>query len=324
MSVDGHRSIPRFLIIGTPRSGTTLIQRLASEIPGVKVPPETKFFVRFYPHVFHWRFPLIGPTLTQAIGEYASYRWMQDAQIDPARVAGRLGERAEGPLDLFGAVVEELAGGDAEIYGEKTPGHLQWCLAIANASPSLRVIAAVRDPRAVVASRLEAPWRPQRNDWYALAAEKWVQDQQVVARAVDGLGPDRCLVLHYERVVADPDWARSSIAGLLGLEAGPTDRTPSAGELYFPWEEHWKQRAVGEITTDRVRAWEQKLPRRQAIRIEAICRQGMERFGYPTQLGRARAWLSRASLGPKTNAGRRKAASRYRRELEVVRRTPLF
>jgi hypothetical protein len=325
MSGGSNSGIPRFLIIGTPRSGTTLIQRLASELPGVKVPPETKFFVRFYPHVFHWQFPLAGAALTEAVGEYASYRWMRDAQIDVARVVQRLGGNAEGPVELFGAVVEELAGGGAEVYGEKTPGHLQWCLALARVSPWLKVVAAVRDPRAVVASRLEAPWRPQRRDWYALAAEKWKLDQEVIAKAVDDLGPERCLVLHYERVVADPDWARTAIAGLLGLEGGAEpQKSPNPGELYFPWEEFWKARAVGEITTDRVRAWEKKLPRRKARRIEALCRDGMIRFGYPTELGPLRARVERVTLSPRTNIARHNAVSSYRRELARVEGTKLF
>lgn len=38
---------PAFLIVGTPRSGTTLVQRLASELPGVAIPPETHFFSLF-------------------------------------------------------------------------------------------------------------------------------------------------------------------------------------------------------------------------------------------------------------------------------------
>src|SRR5262245_51226417 len=42
----GSRDIG-FLIVGTPRSGTTLVQRLATELPGVRVPPETHFFPHF-------------------------------------------------------------------------------------------------------------------------------------------------------------------------------------------------------------------------------------------------------------------------------------
>ena len=40
-----------FLMVGTPRSGTTLLQRLACELPGVGMPPETHFFDYV---VHHW------------------------------------------------------------------------------------------------------------------------------------------------------------------------------------------------------------------------------------------------------------------------------
>ena len=36
-----------FLIVGTPRSGTTLVQRLACELPGVGMPRETEFWLGY-------------------------------------------------------------------------------------------------------------------------------------------------------------------------------------------------------------------------------------------------------------------------------------
>ena len=44
-SVTSSRMTDRvgFLIVGTPRSGTTLVQRLVSELRGVRVPPRDPF-----------------------------------------------------------------------------------------------------------------------------------------------------------------------------------------------------------------------------------------------------------------------------------------
>jgi hypothetical protein len=314
---------PRFLIVGTPRSGTTLTQRLACELPGVKVPPETHFFARFYPRSFRWSFPLQGAELREATAAFTATKRVQDAHLDADRLVERLGGRADGPLELFAAVVEEMASGGATIYGEKTPPHLSWWGPLSRGLPSLKLIAIVRDPRAVVASWLDTPWMPPRRDGYVLVAERWRLDQREIARAADALGPKRCLLLRYEDVVVDPDRTRSAIATVIGAEGAEPVHTPDASELYLPWETV-KSRSVGEITADRVRAWEERLPSGHARRIEAICRTGMRRFGYPTALGAAGAAAVQATLSPRTNASRVITSVRRRRELARIERVRLF
>jgi len=53
------RPVPHFAIVGSPRSGTTLVQRLCCELEGVVVPYETHFFSAYLP-VCRPRFPLAG------------------------------------------------------------------------------------------------------------------------------------------------------------------------------------------------------------------------------------------------------------------------
>jgi hypothetical protein len=312
---------PSFIIVGTPRSGTTLVQRLASELPGVRVPIETHFFAQFYPSRFRWGFPLQGDDLREAIEEYASMRNTRESGLDPERTAGRLGAGAEGPLALFEVVVRELAG-EAAIYGEKTPTHLPWWKPLTRAMPRLRVIAVARDPRAVVASTLELPWGPKRSEGYAVVAQRWLCDQRQVARAGEALTPDRFLLLRYEDVVADPDGARRRIAELLGV-AGDPAAPPLAEDILLP-RESWKSRAVERVTEERVRAWERTLSDGQVQRIEAICHPGMSRFGYDSGLTSASARWRRSVLPPTLTLARLRYALRYRLDLARAERTRLW
>jgi hypothetical protein len=316
-------STPAFLIVGTPRSGTTLIQRLASELEGVRVPPETHFFARFYPRLFRWRFPLAGDDLVHALDVFASTKRVAEAQLDVQRTVERLNGTASGPLQLFAAVIEEMSGGTARVYGEKTPVHLLWWRTLAAAVPTLRVLAVVRDPRAVIASWLATSWRPKRRDAYAQLAERWRFDQQQISKAAEVLGPKRCLVLRYEDVVADADSARASIATLLGIAHDAPLRAPQADQLFLSWET-WKARAMQEVTTDRVDVWRSSLPEHQARRIEAICRGGMRRFGYPTEMSAARAAAIVATLPPRTSVALLISALQHRRELARIGRVPLY
>ncbi|MGH9018593.1 MAG: sulfotransferase, partial [Acidimicrobiales bacterium] len=115
----------QFLVVGSPRSGTTLVQRLACEIPGVAMPPETHFFTRFAPHlVDHYRFPLRGPALVAAVADFAALH-TEGLAVDVDAVVDDMQGTCTRPLQLFDALVRHLAG-PAQVWGEKTPGHLVW------------------------------------------------------------------------------------------------------------------------------------------------------------------------------------------------------
>ena len=147
-----------FVIVGTARSGTTLVQRLVCELPNVRVPPETRFFAAFVPlRLGKLRFPLTGQALRQEIATYMQLPSSQGLDLDLEVMVQRLNGRCDSYAQLFDALVATLAyAGEQTIVGEKTPIHLQWWKPISLALPSIRFIGVVRDPRAVVASMLGA------------------------------------------------------------------------------------------------------------------------------------------------------------------------
>lgn len=266
--------VPAFLIVGTPRSGTTLVQRLACELPGVRVPPETHFFSLFAPALLRRRrFPLDGPAVreeAEAYGALQASRGM--ATFDAGAVADDLGGRCDSLVELYGAVIRHLAG-PAEVHGEKTPTHLLWWRPLARALPRLKVVAVVRDPRGVVASNLDVPWG--MGD-HAVLAQRWASDQRHVAAAEEELGQDRCLVMRYEEVVVDAASARLRLARFLGLASSPG----RAGEKIFLPHETWKAQALGPVTTDGVDSWRASLTAAQAADVAALCRPQMRHFDY--------------------------------------------
>ena len=280
---------PDFLIVGTPRSGTTLAQRLAGELEGVRIPHETHFFRLFAPALARRQsFPLTRDALLEELRAFAALETSRGLRFSAEATARRLNGRVETMLDLFGAIVRELAG-EAQLYGEKTPSHLRWWRELSNGLPKLRTIAVVRDPRAVVASYFAA-WghRP-----HAVIAERWALDQREVAAARRVLGDGRCLVVRYEEIVAAPDVWRRRLSEFLGVPPTPG---PRGGEtLALPWET-WKARAGTPITTDRVDRWREALPADIAADVTSIARREMALFGYaapapPKRLAPTTQWL---------------------------------
>lgn len=264
-----------FLIVGTPRSGTTLVQRLACEVPGVAVPPETHFLYFFAADLYRRRsFPLDADGIREEISFYSGLDNSRDLEVDPGAVVAELGGRCGSILELFAALVRHLAG-PADVYGEKTPAHVVWWESLAAAAPEMKFVAVVRHPAAVVASWLAA-WP---HESWAAAAERWRLDQLHVAEMVDALGSERTLVLRYEDVVRAPEDARASLARFLDRDPPEVVAAPD-GQLYLPWET-WKSRSLGPVDAARADAWRAALTPDQVAHVVHVCRAGMRRFGYP-------------------------------------------
>jgi Sulfotransferase family len=274
-----------FLIVGSPRSGTTLVQRLACEIPGVAMPPETHFFSDFaWDLVRRHEFPLGGQALRDEMAIFAGLENSRGLDLDPDALVGSFGGTADSVYGLFDEMVRQFAG-PAEIWGEKTPGHLWWWRPISVAAPWMRFIVVVRDPRAVVRSLLEMPWQegPDLDSWegrlHLALAGKWAFDQEVASALLAELAPSRALLLRYEDVVSEAATARSAIARFLG-RSGTEQVQEAPSSMVHPWE-HWKKRAMEDVASDRVHGWQTDLGDRRAAEVAWICRDGMARFGYP-------------------------------------------
>ena len=281
-----------FLIVGTPRSGTTMMRRLACEVPGVRVPNETHFFHLFVRwHLDGVRFPLGGDDLRAALTRFASLDTSRVLGVDVDRVAGELGERCGSPLELFDALVRNLSG-PALVYGEKTPDHLVWWRALTRARPWMKLVCVIRDPRAVAASQARQAWGQEAR----LLADRWAFDARQIRLAHTALGPSRCLVLRYEDVVVDPVATKGQLATFLGVDrAGELDESLTR----FPTELFMRMRPEQAIVKDSVAAWRSTLPPRHAAFIAARCRAEMLRLGYTDDVpSRAAAAVQLAKAGP--------------------------
>ena len=269
------------LIVGTPRSGTTLLQRLAVESCGLRSAPETHFFSVF-PRLLSQGPPVSRQRsrehLLRALEAYGQSRLLKGADLRPDAVLAQLEGRLVDVYDIFEGVVAALSGGPDRLC-EKTPGHLWWWDHIAAARPTTRLAMIVRDPRAVVASMAETRFDDQSLAGYV---EWWRHDQHLVEVARRRLG-SRCLVLRYEDVVAAEDRARRALQALCAADrAHPPPGEPSwvGGQaLALPWET-WKAGYDGPVTTDRVESWRTRLTSDEAAFIERATAREMSAWGY--------------------------------------------
>jgi hypothetical protein len=268
-----------------------------------------------------------GAELRGIVRAYAEADYAEGLQVDVDALVADLGGTSRRPFDLFDALVRQLAG-PAPVWGEKTPGHLVWWRPIGEGAPWMRFVAVVRDPRAVVASNLEMPWRHDRtlppwgDDMHLAFAYLWSFFQGQTRAMAQHLGPQRCLVLRYEDIVGDPDTTRLRLADFLGLPVGDSPASAPTG-IVLP-SESWKARALGPVAGDRVAAWQDQLDPRRAAEVALVCRNAMASFGYldgrPSGPAVAAGW---AGLGPLKVARLARYARSRRLHLQALNRTIL-
>lgn len=299
-----------------PRSGTTLVQRLACELDGVRVPPETHFFAEFLPDLDRRsRFPLDERGLRAELARYGDKQYLRDVAIDVDEIVTRLGGACRTAVDLFEALVRQLAG-DGRVIGEKTPTHLLWWEPLSRALPDLKVVVVVRDPRAVVASYGEVGWGGHS----LITAHRWNHDMRHAFAALGALGPQRALLLRYEDVVIEPDEARRRLGLFLGATQADGRDPRTSESILFPAWEAWKSGARQAISTERAEAWRQTMAPARQRAIEAVCHRGMRRLGYgpvPTRVAAAwkRSWRNptlQVRVARRILLWRRQAAGRAR------------
>ena len=205
------------LIVGSPRSGTTWLQRLLASHPGIYTGQES--------HLFEW---YLGPMLRKWHSTLQKFEGRDETRREGVGLAAYL--TTEGFRDLLRPFVEQTIAAaqvpPGGMFLEKTPGHALYMPEIAELWPGVRFVHLVRDPRDVVASLLKASeswgkgWAPENA---MPAAQLWGRHVRAVRQAQAALPPDRFVEVRYEDLHAAPVARLGDLASFLGIEWDEAD-----------------------------------------------------------------------------------------------------
>ncbi|MDQ3781798.1 MAG: sulfotransferase, partial [Actinomycetota bacterium] len=177
-------------IVGSGRSGTTLLRSMLNAHPELSIPRESHFLVDLAGDgklVDDQRLDV--PALVDRLGSNA---WFQAWDLDLAEVEARLGKAA--PEDVAAAVrvvysTYAHAHGKTR-YGDKTPSYVMHMPTILGLLPEARFVHLIRDGRDVALSFLDASFGPDTVEEAALHWKQRVRRGRVAGRL---LGPGRYL-----------------------------------------------------------------------------------------------------------------------------------
>jgi hypothetical protein len=268
------------IILGCPRSGTTLLQVMLHSHPRVAIPPETRFLLPAYRERLRFG-DLCKEANRRALGDFivrtkghrfADLRLDRDATVR---------EIVEGKPTLGSAVGIVLRAYAQRFgrprWGDKRPAYYNYIDVVMRLFPDAKIVHVVRDPRDCVASLKRMPW--WRTDSYHSVAA-WAQSIDNTDRAMRAW-PGTVTRVHYERLVADPEPELKRLCAELGEDYDPAMGEPERlADVAVPGRKHWHSNTRVGPTTKRVGRWKDDLEPWEASLCESVLRERMARFGY--------------------------------------------
>ncbi|BFU42101.1 sulfotransferase family protein [Krasilnikovia sp. MM14-A1004] len=276
--MSGDRPI---IVVGCPRSGTTMLQLMLHAHPRIAIPPETRFVLAAYQERRAFgdlRNPANRWTLARWIVDREQTRFA-DLGVDPDQVVAAI---VAGAPTLGSALAEVFrlyaARFDRPRWGDKRPAYLQNLDMVLRLFPDAQIVNIVRDGRDCVASLKEMSWH--RDDLYTTIAA-WARAVDDARRAARRLGPGQWYQLRYEDLVAGPETELSRLCGFLGETYDPAMSEPGrVAEMAVPAHKTWHERTRGPVTTQRVQSWQQRLSPAEVALCETALGGRLRACGY--------------------------------------------
>lgn len=351
-SVSMHTTNPSseslIFIGGSGRSGTTLMRSLISAHPRLAIAPETHFM-----KIADRNGGLKEgqPTRFQKFWKrYSSSTRFKDLGVDPSHCIDLMNKQ-EGQTyrNIFRAMLTAYGKRlGKERVGEKTPSHVRYVSQLLEWFPDARVIVMRRDPRAIIASKMNNPWVTRRltptslrhgllvgHRLYEIAREikDWVElyEDIVVGWEQD----DRVLIVSYEALVSNVENELKRICGFLGEPYEPAmlrNRTSETvpepeGEVFTDRLQEWRKqhhaKTLQPISDEGLGKWKERLTRTEIAMIEGGTLKGMLACGYDPSTTRLQRAQGKALYGGFYGMGSVEAGARSwaRSVLKAVRTT---
>lgn len=288
-----------FLILGSPRSGTTLLAQCLNANPQISIPHETDFIV---PAAFLYqrldsselRKNLVAKLISGSRGFSTSLAEFFTHQ-DLLEIVDRHGATL---LDLLCAIYDEIARrSGARTAGDKSPNDLAFLRMIervgALLSERVKVVHIVRDVRDVVESI-------SRTNWMTNPSERFPRVWSMANMQANVLCRNRAeyLLLRYEDFVADAESLLRSVCKHLDCDFDP--------RMLAPENRHPRYRKVRAhamlyepIQSSGIGRFRENLTPQQVESIERQAAEAMTAFGYSltSSFGRKYAEIAEDELG---------------------------
>lgn len=278
-AIYGGRGRPIF-ILGSARSGTTLLSLMLHRHPRIAIPVENRFVLPVYLGRADFG-NLAKKDNRRRLGEeIVASEWFEDLQLDPQWIVGRVVEEAWTVGAAVGLVLRAYSEQNGKLrWGDKRPYYRNTMWAIQRMFPAAQFVHIVRDGRDAVASMATVP--PFDVEGFNHRVRTWMEAAENAALARARLAPDTFYELHYERLVTDPEKELHGLCAFLGEEFHEAMLQPDQlADDVVPEYQTWHVRTRQEISSSSVGAFREQLEPWQLAVCEAVMGEALQAYGY--------------------------------------------
>lgn len=276
-----------FFIVGSARSGTTLMRIVLNAHSDIAVPPESRFVVELYDGAD-------TVPVEETLQALAAHRRFQTWELPIEAVRAHLGDRSIAPFGevMTAAYRAYAAEREKSRWGDKTPRYIERIPLLAKLFPEARFIQIVRDGRNVALSYADVPFGPKT---VARAAALWANRVSTGMAAGRALGRERYLEVFYEEFVTDPEPQLKEICDFIKapFEAEMLEYHDRSHEEVLGRAARYNPRVTQKPIAE-VRSWSEQMPARQVEIFEAVAGDVLSRLGYPRRYPNPRPWARAA------------------------------
>ncbi|WP_344604724.1 sulfotransferase [Sporichthya brevicatena] len=273
------------LVMGCPRSGTTLMRLMLLSHPRIAVPPETRFVLRSY-----YERAKFGDLTQEAnrrkLAEFITGKQGQFERLGIDRKQTIEAIVAAPPTigSALSATFEQYAARfDKPRWGDKFPTYIEHVDDLLRLYPDAQLVNMVRDGRDAAASLTRQRWS-KRDTPEAIA--QWNRAIDYGRRAAKRVPPGQWMEIRYEALVSDPEPVLKELCNFIGEDFAPEMLTPhEVGSDATVDGRPLAGKLAGEVTTSSIGRWRERFEPWEAELMNAMSGRRLRSLGYEVPKG---------------------------------------
>ncbi|MFO1067129.1 MAG: sulfotransferase [Geminicoccaceae bacterium] len=284
MSTQTFSDVSPVFVVGAPRSGTTMVQRMLDAHPRLAIFDEVTYFegiLKMTGVVPDLAVPGAIDRFFEALPRLEQYPYWNniDDLLVAVRAALEASDQPSYPL-VYRTFMEAYARrcGKAR-FGDKSPANVRHLDATLAMFPKARIIHVVRDPRGAVASRRNTEWS---SDEVLSTAAKWRLDVEAARRFAASAPAGVITEVRYEDMVRSTEKELRRLCDFVGEPYDPAmlefHRSSDVSFQASPWKDG-VFRPVSEASLER---WRKELTEPQVGIIQLVVGKALRQHGYET------------------------------------------
>jgi hypothetical protein len=276
-----------FFVIGSARSGTTLLRMILNAHPEVAVPPESRFIVELYRSD-----EVRAEDFLARLDSHQQWAsWDTPIENVRSQLAGMT--TLSYPEAIEAAYMAFAKNRNKKRYGDKTPRYIEHIPLLSRLWPEAKFVHLVRDGREVALSYADVPFGPST---VAKAAALWKERVVLGVKQGRALGPKRYAEMRYERLLANPQEEIERLCSFLDLDFDPAmlDYSERARSEVLDRAKLYNPHVTKSIT--KTRSWDEQMPPSQVEVFEAVAGDTLRELGYERAFPSPRLGARLASL----------------------------